>query len=133
MQMPFSSRGGPVTENRTIFVIDDDEAVRNSVKFSLEIEGYTVAAFASGDDILDQMPLPACSCLVIDYWLPKLNGLALLYRLRTAGIDAPALITTTNPASLLRARIASAGAGIVEKPLVGDALVEAVKSAIRPA
>jgi|SRR5260370_26899205 FixJ family two-component response regulator len=69
-----------------VIVIDDDPAVRNSLKFSLEIEGYTVRAYPDAYELLNETDLPANSCLLIDYYMPAMNGLELLARLRDRGV-----------------------------------------------
>lgn len=115
----------------TILVVDDDEAVRNSLKFSLEIEGFTVRIYASADALLSELDLPYEGCLVIDYRLPGLNGLELLGNLRARGCMLPAILATTHVDANLRQRIATAGMGLVEKPFVGNALPEAINEALR--
>jgi FixJ family two-component response regulator len=117
-----SAGAGPV------ILVEDDDDLRAAITFSLEVEGLQVAAFKAGEDLLGNTPLD-CGCLVIDYWLPGLNGLALLARLRALGVHAPALLITTYPSAFLRARAQSAGAQILEKPLRGDAIVQAVRDA----
>jgi CheY-like chemotaxis protein len=110
-----------------VVLVDDDEAVRAALAFSLEIEGFKVATFPSAEDLLSQAPLPVCCCLVIDQRLPGVDGLALFVALRTAGVAAPGVLITTNPTAQLRARAESAGMQIVEKPLLGDGFVHAVR------
>jgi FixJ family two-component response regulator len=100
-----------------IVVIDDDVAVRNSLKFSLEVEGFEVHAYAEASTLLDEAELPRRGCLIIDYNLPGMNGLAALDTLRRRGVAMPA-------------SAAAAGVAIVEKPLLGSALFDAVHDAI---
>ncbi|MEJ0023854.1 MAG: response regulator [Alphaproteobacteria bacterium] len=116
------SRNGPVV------IVEDDEALRAAIAFALEVEGFEVAAFESAEQVLERMPFPSV-CLVVDYVLPGSNGLALLTRLRALGVKAPALLVTTHPNSLMRARAAIADAHVLEKPLGGDEILRAVKSA----
>jgi FixJ family two-component response regulator len=108
--------------------VEDDDALRAAITFSLEVEGFEVAAFESAEQVLERMPFPS-ACLVIDYVLPGSNGLALLTRLRSLGVKTPALLVTTHPNSLVRARAALANAQILEKPLGGDEILRAVKCA----
>jgi two-component system response regulator FixJ len=61
-----------------VVVIDDDLAVRNSLKFSLEIEGLTVRSYATGDELLSVGDLGLCNCLVVDQNMPGMNGLELI-------------------------------------------------------
>lgn len=117
-------------QNPAVFIIDDDPAVLNSLKFSLEIEGFSVHGYPTGADLLAAGEWPGCGCLVIDYHLGEMNGLELLNQLRTRGIAAPAILITSHPSLLLRQRAASVGMPIVEKPLLGNALTEAIRKAL---
>lgn len=113
-----------------IILVDDDPAIRSSLSFSLELEGFAVSAFASGPELLALEPLPQEGCLVLDYRLPGIDGLQLLGLLRRCGVALPAIIITSTPSRSLRARVAQAGAILVEKPLMCDALASAVRAAL---
>jgi two-component system, LuxR family, response regulator FixJ len=118
-----------VSPPNLIVVIDDDAAVRNSLKFSLEVEGFAVQAYAEAGTLLDEAELPRRGCLIIDYNLPGTNGLAALDTLRQRGMRIPAILITTHASPALRARATAAGVAIVEKPLLGSALLDAVHDA----
>ncbi len=112
-----------------IIVVDDDPAVRNSLKFSLEIEGFVVRLYASGSDLLGERDIPRCSCLVVDQRMPGIAGLDLIRKLREQSISAPAILITSQPSSELARRAADAKVPIVEKPLLGNALMERIRDA----
>jgi len=112
-----------------VIVVDDDPAVRNSLKFSLEIEGFTVRLYASGSELLGERDIADCSCLVIDQRMPGIAGLDLISRLRDQSISTPAILITSHPNAELARRAAGAHVPIVEKPLLGDALVEHIRDA----
>ena len=120
----------PVTADPTIIVVDDDAAVRSSLKFMLELDGYTVDTHESGEALTARTWLPRRACLVLDYALPGMNGLQLLHVLRSRNVDLPAVLITTNPTRSLRAEAAAAGAPIVEKPLLSNALLRSVERAL---
>ncbi|MEJ0097220.1 MAG: hypothetical protein WDM84_03895 [Bauldia sp.] len=61
--------------NSVLLIVDDDPAVRNSLKFSLEIEGYAVRLFATARSLLADARLPACGCLIADYGCPTPTAL----------------------------------------------------------
>jgi two-component system response regulator FixJ len=115
--------------NRLVFVVDDDPAVRNSLKFSLEVEGFIVRDYSSANELLRETEIADAGCLVIDYHLPEMNGLEMLNRLRARRVAVPAILITSHPSASVRQRAAEAGVRIVEKPLLGDALVEGIRSA----
>jgi two-component system response regulator FixJ len=113
----------------TVVIIDDDPAVRNSLKFALEVEGFAVRAYPSGADLLRETEFPADGCLVVDYKLPEMNGLDLLVELRRREVDLPAILITTHPSSEVRRRAALAGVILIEKPLLSDTLFRAIRAA----
>src|SRR5438045_6172153 len=116
-----------------VIVIDDDPAVRNSLKFSLEIEGFAVLVYASGSELLSQNDIPACSCLVVDQKMPGMTGLVLISLLRAQHISAPAILITSQPNGAVTRRAAGANVAIVEKPLLGNALMDRIRDACMPA
>jgi two-component system, LuxR family, response regulator FixJ len=109
-----------------VIVVDDDVAVRNSLTFSLAIEGFTVRGYATGDELLNAGDLASCNCLVIDQKLPDLDGLDLIAKVRDRHIAAPAILITSHPSLLLRRRAEVANVPIVEKPLLGNALLDSI-------
>lgn len=117
-------------KNPVVLVIDDDLAVRNSLKFSLELEGFAVRTYATSAKLLDDGELPEHGCLLVDYNLPDMNGLALLKILHQRGTTMPAILITTHPSPALRARASAMGIRIVEKPLLGNALIEELRAAL---
>jgi two-component system response regulator FixJ len=118
-----------VAPRAVVIVVDDDPAVRNSLKFSLEIEGFTVCAYASGSELLSERAIPACNCLVVDQRLPGITGLDLISMLRAQKISAPAILITSQPNAQLTRRAAGANVPIVEKPLLGNALMDRIRDA----
>lgn len=105
-----------------IALLVSDLAVLSSLQFALSVEGFALTA--AGDDL-------AAAALVIDQGYQG-NGLAALNALRAQGCAAPAILLATNPTTSLRARAASAGAALIEKPLLGDELSSAITGALQP-
>lgn len=120
----------PLPVTPTVVIIDDDAAVTASLRFALETEGLSVKDYQSAAALLADADPRCTGCLVIDYLLPGTNGLELLRTLRKMGVAAPAIIITTNPGSVLRRLVEAEGAEIVEKPLLGNALVEAIRASL---
>lgn len=119
-----------ISSRDLVLVIDDDPAVLNSLKFSLEVEGFAVSVFHSSEELLDGPPVPEAACLVVDYKLPDMDGLALVAELRRRNVSLPAILITSNPPAAVRRRAEDAGLIIVEKPLLGNALAEAIRHAL---
>jgi two-component system response regulator FixJ len=116
---------------RTVLIVDDDPAVRSSLQFCLEIEGFLVRTYSSGSDLLNDQNVPQSGCLVIDYRLPSMNGLDLLSELRRRKVMLPAILVTSHPSMFVRAQIAAAGATLIEKPLLNEALFDGIRAAMR--
>jgi two-component system response regulator FixJ len=124
------THGASAAAKPTVLVIDDDPAVRNSLKFVLEIEGFSVRVYPSGAELLDEKDMPESGCLVADYHLPGLNGLDLLALLRERNIRLPAILITTHPSAAIRNQAALAGVRLIEKPLLNDTLFEGIRAAL---
>jgi two-component system, LuxR family, response regulator FixJ len=116
-----------------VAVVDDDPAVCNSLKFSLELEGFRVRTFAGGADLLRARDVGLCDCFVVDQRMPGLSGLELIGKLRDRKIEAPAILIISQPSAALSARAAKAKVPIVEKPFLGNALLERIHEACRGA
>lgn len=118
------------TPRPAVILVDDDPAVTHAMQFSFDLEGLDVRSFQDGESLLAVDDLPEKGCLILDHNLPGMDGLALLDRLRAANIRLPAILITTNPRAALRNRAATAGVPIIEKPLLTDALLTAVRTAL---
>lgn len=118
------------TPRPAVILVDDDPAVTHAMQFSFDLEGLDVRSFQDGESLLAVDDLPEKGCLILDHNLPGMDGLALLDRLRAADIRLPAILITTNPRAALRNRAAAAGVPIIEKPLLTDALLTAVRTAL---
>lgn len=113
-----------------ILVLDDDSAVRNSLRFTLEVEGFEVRDYSSPTELLQQESLPVLSCLVVDYRMPIMDGLELIARLRERNIATPAILITSHPNDALRKRASAAGVPIVEKPFMGTVLLDRIREVL---
>ena len=116
--------------NSLIFVVDDDAAVRSSLKFSLEIDGFAVRTYASAEELLRESDLLACQCFIVDQDIPRVHGLQLIAVMRKRGVDTPVVLTSSHATPALSRQAAGAGVAVIEKPFLGNALIESIHSAI---
>jgi two-component system, NtrC family, nitrogen regulation response regulator NtrX len=116
----------------TILIVDDEPGVRSSLTGVLRDEGYTVEAVASGEACLDRVTRGAVDLIVLDVWLPGMDGLATLARLRERQVDAQVVLISGhgNIESAVRA-IKMGAFDFVEKPLSLDKTVLVVRNALR--
>ena len=96
--------------------------MRESLKFSLVIEGFAVRVYADAEQVLAESRLPKFDCLIIDQNMPGMNGLDLVSELRSRHVNTPAILITSHPSQSLRDRAEAAHIPIVEKPLLNSLL-----------
>ena len=113
---------------RMVIVVDDDPAVCSALKFSLEIEGFRVLTYPDAESLL-RADLPSDACCVVDYYLPGMNGVELIKILRKRHADLPIVLMTTYPTPEIRAVANSDNFPIVEKPLLGNTLLDSIHHA----
>ena len=118
---------------KTVYVVDDDEAVRDSLRALLESYGMAVRDQASGSEFLKKFRKDGPVCLVLDIHMPGMNGLELLELMDVQGIRIPVIAITGRGDAALREKLAHAGVTTVfDKPVDEDQLVNAIESAFAP-
>lgn len=115
---------------RVVAVVDDDDAVRNSIRFLLEMADYTVHAYEFALRMLDN-DWRDFDCLVVDQHMPGITGLEVLARLRSEGASLPVVLITGSISPDLERRATELGARVLVKPLVEDDLLAFVGEATR--
>ncbi len=113
-----------------VVVVDNDAALLGALKFALELEGYVVTPFRSAAEVLAEKNLPDSGCLVVDFNLSGMNGLDLVAALRNRSVSLPAILIAGSASPEVRRRAAAAHMPIVEKPLFGNTLLNAISSTI---
>ncbi|HYF55783.1 MAG TPA: response regulator [Salinarimonas sp.] len=117
----------------SVIVVDDDDAVRNALKFALELEGLTVHAYQGGAELLADVDLPKKGCIVVDYHMPAMNGVELVDALRLRDIDIPAILITGKATDDMRRSARRAGfLNVLEKPLDDGSLLDGIRGALTP-
>jgi len=123
-----TSQAAARLSKQIIVVVDDDHAVRESLKNLMEVEGFAVRDFSSGRDLLNEASLPVIGCLVVDYEMPAMNGLELVSALRSRGVSLPVILFTANSGQHVRDRALAMSAVVVQKP--GLELLDRVREAV---
>jgi two-component system, LuxR family, response regulator FixJ len=115
---------------RQVAVVDDDDAVRESLQFLLETAGFSVATYHSASHFLNDATLADLICLVVDQHMPEQTGLQLVSRLRGQGATLPiALITGSSSPDLVRLARQLGVSQVMEKPLDDDLLLDFIEHA----
>ncbi len=121
-----------MVERRRILVVDDDRAVRDSLRRSLEFNGYSVDVAADGAEALARVPLIGPDAIVMDVMMPRLDGLEATKALRTAGNDVPILVLTARDA--VRERVDGLDAGAddyLTKPFALEEMLARLRALLR--
>ena len=129
-QKAMKNQGTAPSSGVVVIIVSDDLAVRNSLKFWLEIEGLTVRGYVSGADLLDAGDLARCDCYVVDQKMSAMSGLDLIAQLRDRHFNAPAILIASQPSQSLRKQAEKADIPIVEKPLLGNGLLDKIRDVV---
>ena len=117
--------------NATVFVVDDDVSVRESLEGLIEVAGWTARTFASAEAFLNAPAASGPSCLVLDVGLPDLNGLDLQALIAGDRIEMPIIFITGYGDIPMTVRAMKAGAmEFLTKPFGEGELLEAISSAL---
>lgn len=114
-----------------ILVSEDDPSVRRSLQLLLRSRGFDVRAYTSGNALLLDPQARSGDCLVVDYCMPDIDGIAMLKRLRSTGWSGPAILITAHYADSLAASGREAGfAAVLEKPLGDNILLQTIEQVL---
>jgi FixJ family two-component response regulator len=114
-----------------VLIVEEDAAVRDSLRFALEMEGLLVRAYADPDALLGEEPLPNRGCLILDCLPSALDGVEVTRRLRDRNVRLPVILITTDMSRGARQKAARNGVRLIPgEPVDGDMLVACVLEAL---
>jgi two-component system, LuxR family, response regulator FixJ len=117
--------------DKTVFVVDDDAAVRKGLAFLLRAAGYTVETFPSALSFLEDYDPRRGGCLLLDVQMPRMTGVELQEQLNVRGWRIPVIfITGHGTVSLAIAAIKAGAFDFVEKPLREESLLESIERSL---
>lgn len=103
---------------RNVYVVDDDDAVRDSMRALLESCGLRVRDYSSAQAFLDDSGKPARGCLLLDLHMPGMSGVELLENLQNQDLLLPVIVLTGRSDPAVKARVLRAGAvALLDKPV----------------
>jgi FixJ family two-component response regulator len=120
-----------MSKQATVFVVDDDQAMRNSLKWLIESVGLTVKTYASADEFINDYYPGRAGCLLLDVRMPGMSGLELQEQFVEQQIKIPIIIITGHGDVPMAVRAMKAGAvDFIEKPFNDELLLESIRNAL---
>jgi len=116
---------------QTVFIVEDDAAVRDSLGLLLGLQGFRTQSFSCAEDFLRIYQPSWAGCLLLDVRMPGMNGLELQESLRRQGLALPVIIMTAHgDITTVRTALKSGAVDFLEKPVDPAALLAAVRTAL---
>src|ERR687894_85374 len=116
----------------SILIVDDERGIRETLRAVMEDEGFVAEAVATGEECLKALGRRAYGCILLDVWLPGIDGLETLKQLRAAGSDAAVGIISRHRNIETAVRATKLGAfDFIEKPLSIERTILTVRNALR--
>jgi two-component system, LuxR family, response regulator FixJ len=117
-----------MSDQEIVHVIDDDDALRDSVRLFLVNEGLSVRTYASANEFLVEMDALEPGCVVTDVRMPGMSGMELLAHIASRGLSLPVIVITGHADVPLAVRVMKQGAvDLLEKPFKAEELIGAVR------
>lgn len=118
-------------EKQTVFIVDDDLAIRHAMSLLLRSVGLESETFATADDFLERCDGYSAACLVLDIRMPGLSGLELQQRLLELGVSIPIIFITGHADVPMAVEAMQNGAvAFIQKPFTDDELLESISEAM---
>jgi len=120
-----------MTNEQTVFIVEDDAAVRDSLGLLLGLQGFRTQSFSCAEDFRRIYQPSWAGCLLLDVRMPGMNGLELQESLRRQGLALPVIIMTAHgDITTVRTALKSGAVDFLEKPVDPAALLAAVRTAL---
>lgn len=131
VSMPIVPSAAASSDTATIYIVDDDNSVRFALRDLLELQGHHVEDFGTCEAFLETFRPGGQACLLIDAYLPGIDGIALLRRLKAEGHHLPTIMITGSSAVPMAVEAMKVGAiDFIEKPVARDALMASINRAL---
>jgi two-component system response regulator FixJ len=120
-----------MSDKIAVHIVDDDPAMRDSLAFLLDVNGFQPHAYDSANALLSEARMDTLTCVVSDIRMPGMNGIELVRKLRSKGATCPVILITGHGDVALAVEAMKAGAAdFIEKPFDDAALLGAIRSAL---
>jgi two-component system response regulator FixJ len=120
-----------MSDKTAVHIVDDDPAMRDSLAFLLDVNGYQPHTYDSANAFLSGVRTETLTCVVSDIRMPGMNGIELVRKLRSEGATCPVILITGHGDVALAVEAMKAGAAdFIEKPFDDAALLGAIRSAL---
>jgi FixJ family two-component response regulator len=116
--------------HRTVFILDDDHSICDSLQLLFETAGFATFIFSSSEELLRHRDALRFGCLLLDICIPDQDGIQLLTRLRACGIGLPVVFMTGEPGAASKARAIGDSVIVLEKPMSEQALLASIATAL---
>ena len=121
-----------MSDKTVIHVIDDDAAMRDSLAFLLDVNGFAPKVYETADAFLDGINVASLACVISDIRMPGMNGIELVRKLKGTGSSCPVILITGHGDVALAVEAMKAGAAdFIEKPFDDAALLGAIRTALQ--
>ena len=115
------------SDKKQLYIVDDDESVRRSLKLLMVSYGFTVDTFSSAEEFFTAVPNSAEGCLILDIHMPGLNGWDTQQRLTKTGYNLPVIVISADKDGNFKEKALKAGAvGFLRKPFEDHYLLNMV-------